>query len=1074
MKRLFCALLCVVLLIALPLCGRSQSAALTSNDFRYELTAGKTAAIIRYTGSRAEPEIPGMLDGIPVTHIGESAFRDCVFLEKLRLPEGIGMIGSQAFYNCPALSEILLPQSLREIGDLAFAYCASLQKAMIPEGVRSIGEYAFGDCSMLTIAAVPASVTQIGPDAFLGTAADFSLFGREGSFVQEYAAASGISFMALAEDAIGPEVTAEDRQPPVTQDATETAQDDLRNTAEPPEDAVTATITVRFPHAQRTGTYTGEMKDGLAHGEGTFSSTNDEGIQWTYTGAWENGMMSGLGSTKWTDGWQYRGHYRENQINEGQWVYEGAVVYDGGFTACAECGDTLYHGVGKLYNRQGKLIFEGGFESGHLKETEQARMDRAAALDPACERLTDDVYAAAFSQSSLGKLVKLEGRVGSILTQDDHGFAEFVAVNGGGSAYPVHVTYQYGLDEEMAEPGRGITVWGAIVGVYRYTDKDGQERAMPQVDADVVALSAQRPQRGSAQLQLTAYKALEGRVLKNREFSFALDETTTVVEQRINPLDGTVTFVPVTYTTRLQVKSNGRDGAVVFDPIRFTPGDIGSTHTYAITEIAGFEAGMAYDPMAAAVTAVVADAGDGSPVALVFIPDDLTFDNRVRLAAIDHVFEAAVELIGRPLEQGEFTFQLLEGGEILQAESNDGLGKVAFEPIRYTTADIGTARVYTILQVPTGLQGVTYDPMVITLDVRVTDSGDGTPAVTVSIPDDTLFNNIFVTQTDAMFTFDVTLEGRAIKNREFSFQLEDESGMQQKKPNVRDGGVIFDSIPYTQDDIGKTFSYTVRQIPGTEPGMRYDTAVKPVSVAVGLDSGILKTDVTYPGGTSFTNRFEQQVSLPVLSAVDVDKTSITTGEAVTFTPIVSGGVQPYLYHYVLFRDGKQIKDIGWLDATARRSQLGTAGAVRMQVTVKDAKGNLTQAVMSPEVTVNKPAWSPMDLSGRWDLSLVITGSTGEADTPVGTVFPMQIDVKMKDNSTGTVNYYFEKFSGTQGSLTYSEGAITVVISNEWNADTLKGTVEIKDGTVTMSGTYHESSPKRKLTYSGTWTAVKAE
>ena len=1073
MNRIFCILLCGVLLIALPANGNAQAAALTSGDFQYELTAEKTAAIIRYTGLEAEPEIPGTLDAYAVTQVGESAFRDCVFLDKLRLPDSIEVIGAQAFYNCAALSEILLPMSLREIDDLAFAYCASLQKVMIPEGARSIGEYAFGDCSRLAAATVPASVTQIGPDAFLGAAADFSLFGREGSFAQAYAAASGIPFMALAEDPAGPEAAPEDLQPPVTQNDSQTTQEDPQNTAEAPEDAVTTTIIVRFPHAQRTGTYTGEMKDGLAHGQGTFSSKNDEGVQWTYTGAWENGMMNGLGSSKWTDGWQYLGHYRDNLIYDGQWMYNGNTVYDGGFTTCAECGDTLYHGEGKLYNRQGKLIFEGEFESGHLKETQQARMDRAAALDPACERLTDDGYAAAFSQPSLGKLVKLEGGIGSVLTQDDHGFAEFVVINGGG-AYPVHVTYQYGLDEEIAEPGRGVTVWGAIVGVYRYTDKDGQERAMPQMDADVVALSDQRPQRGSAQLQLTAYKALDGRVLKNREFSFALDETVTKVEQRTNPLDGTVIFVPVTYTTRLQVKSNSRDGAILFDPIRFTPGDIGSTHTYAVTEIAGFETGMEYDPMAAVVTAVVVDAGDGSPAAIVFIPDDFTFDNRVRIAAVDQVFEASVDLSGRPLEQGEFTFQLLEGDEILLADSNDELGRVAFEPIQFTTADIGTSRVYTILQIPTGLQGVTYDPLEITLDVRITDSGDGTPAVTVSIPFDTSFNNVFAAQGDAQFTFDVTLEGRTIKNREFSFQLENENGVLQKKSNLRDGGIVFDSIPYTQEDIGRTFSYTVRQVPGTETGMRYDTDVKPVSVHVSLDGGLLKTFVTCPGGTMFTNRFVQQVSLPVLTSVDVDRTAITTGEAVTFTPRVSGGVQPYLYNYVLFRDGTQIKDIGWLDAASRRSQLGTAGVVRMQVTAKDAKGNLTQAVMSPEVTVKKPAWSPLDLSGRWNITVVLTGSTGEATDPVGTVFQMQVDVLMKDSSTGTAKYYFNDFSGTTGTLTYSSGAITIGISSEWNDDTFKGTVQIMDGAVTMSGTYHESSPKRNLTYSGTWTAAKAE
>ncbi len=67
---------------------------------------------------------------------------------------------------------------------------------------------------------------------------------------------------------------------------------------------------------------------------------------------------------------------------------------------------------------------------------------------------------------------------------------------------------------------------------------------------------------------------------------------------------------------------------------------------------------------------------------------------------------------------------------------------------------------------------------------------------------------------------------------------------------------------------------------------------------------------------------------------------------------------------------------------------------------------------------------------------------------------------VKDNSTGTAQY--------------SDGAVVMVISNEWNEDTLKGKVEIRDGVVTMSGTYDESSPRRKVSYTGTWTAIRAQ
>ncbi len=617
MKKIIGILMCGVLLFALPAHSAAQNAALSSGDFQYEVTAENTATILRYTGSRAEPEIPGVLGACPVTKIGESAFRDCGFLEKAMLPESIEVIGAQAFYNCTALTDILLPLSLREIGDLAFAYCVSLQKVMILEGVRSIGEYAFGDCSNLSVITVPASVSAIGPDAFAGVSADFSLFASEGGFAQEYAAANGIPFMVLTED---PNSRAAGTE---TETATESAE-----AAETPEDIVTATITVRFPHADRTGTYTGEMQNGEANGEGTFTATNDEGVSWTYTGAWENGMMNGYGTMSWSDGLGFEGTYRENQPTDGQWLIDGAVVYTGGFMMCPQCGVSVFHGAGQLYNRLGKLIFEGEFESGYLKETAEARTARATALDPLCERLTEEGYLAALQapDAPSGQLVKLEGRIGSIPQEEGHGYTELFVLNNGNGAYPIRVSYRYGVDEEKAETGRVVTVWGAIVGVHRYTDSDGKAQAMPLVDADVIAMSQERPQRGAAEITIAADKVLAGRPLKNREFSFVLNQTFTVIEERVNPVDGSDAFVPVTYTRQMQTKSNGRDGKITFDPIRFTAADIGKALTYTVTEVPVIEAGMACDPMVMTVTAIIADNG-GVPAATVVYPPDTVFDN---------------------------------------------------------------------------------------------------------------------------------------------------------------------------------------------------------------------------------------------------------------------------------------------------------------------------------------------------------------------------------------------------------------------------------------------------------------
>ncbi len=50
---------------------------------------------------------------------------------------------------------------------------------------------------------------------------------------------------------------------------------------------------VKFPHVDRYGHYKGEIYDGMASGQGDFTATNDQGISYTLTGSFENGVPHG-------------------------------------------------------------------------------------------------------------------------------------------------------------------------------------------------------------------------------------------------------------------------------------------------------------------------------------------------------------------------------------------------------------------------------------------------------------------------------------------------------------------------------------------------------------------------------------------------------------------------------------------------------------------------------------------------------------------------------------------------------------------------------------------------------------
>ena len=56
----------------------------------------------------------------------------------------------------------------------------------------------------------------------------------------------------------------------------------------------------------REGIYTGELSNGIPNGEGTFSSVNDSGVSWTYTGSFKNGKFDGQGETIWEESQEFQ------------------------------------------------------------------------------------------------------------------------------------------------------------------------------------------------------------------------------------------------------------------------------------------------------------------------------------------------------------------------------------------------------------------------------------------------------------------------------------------------------------------------------------------------------------------------------------------------------------------------------------------------------------------------------------------------------------------------------------------------------------------------------------------------
>lgn len=118
------------------------------------------------------------------------------------------------------------------------------------------------------------------------------------------------------------------------------------------------------------GTYSGNFKDGLRHGKGTFTCTSGE----KYVGDWEHGNMTGNGTLTGSNGFKYIGEFVENKMHGNGELHVGGNTYKGWFHQ----GDM--NGIGTLYYNKEKIYIKGIWEDGELvKELKRGKITSSKA-----------------------------------------------------------------------------------------------------------------------------------------------------------------------------------------------------------------------------------------------------------------------------------------------------------------------------------------------------------------------------------------------------------------------------------------------------------------------------------------------------------------------------------------------------------------------------------------------------------------------------------------------------------------------------------------------------------------------
>ena len=427
---------------------------------------------------------------------------------------------------------------------------------------------------------------------------------------------------------------------------------------------------------------------------------------------------------------------------------------------------------------------------------------------------------------------KATGQVVGTAKNKADGSVEFPALN-----YDAVGNHTYTIREKN-DGAAGYTYDAKEVEVAVAVTDDGQGQLVASPTYATPAEFSNSYQAAATSLVLKTSKKLSGATLAADQFTFEL------VDKATGQVVGTA--------------KNKADGSVEFPALNY---DATGNHTYTIREVNNQKPGYSYDDKTLEVTVAVTDNGQGQLEAKATYASEEGFANTYKAAATSLVVKASKKLAGATLAADQFTFELVDkDGKVVGTAKNKADGSVEFPALSFDAAGDYS---FKIREKNEGAAGYTYDASEFDLAVAVTDNGQGQLEAKASYAKPAEFSNSYKAGTASLVVDAKTVikkgpkeEDVPVKKDQFTLELVDKDGkVLHSLKNDENGKVVFPALTF---DAAGEYTYTLRQVKGSEAGMTYDDKTYTVKVTVTDNGqGQLLVQAENATGVVFVNRLAE-------------------------------------------------------------------------------------------------------------------------------------------------------------------------------------------------------------------------